>query len=132
MVFLIALLVILVGVVVAVVSGRVGGSRTASSDGELAGEASVNVDTMDEATSSSSFSLPAGHLGSNGASKIQLDQSLRGYNMAQVDAVLDRLFTELAELEVENRRLSKMSSGRDGLEHHTATTRHGSSDASAH
>lgn len=82
-VFLIVLLVLVVGAVVAVVVGRVG------------------TDTMSEPGTTSGFELPDGRLGALGPDAVRLDQSFRGYNMAQVDAVLDRLFDEIGVLEDE-------------------------------
>lgn len=82
-VFLIVLLVLVVGAVVAVVVGRVG------------------TDTMSEPGTTSGFELPDGRLGALGPDAVRLDQSFRGYNMAQVDAVLDRLFDEIGALEDE-------------------------------
>lgn len=88
MAVLIALLVLVIAVVVGVVSGKVGSSAQA-------------LDTMDGATRTSAFELPEGPLGAKGRDVIQLDQSLRGYNMVQTDAVLDKLFGEIEALEAE-------------------------------
>lgn len=96
MVFLIATLVVVVACVIGIVVGKVGTKTDA-------------LDTMDEATRTSAFELPDGRLGSAGMDQVRLDQSLRGYNMVQVDAVLDKLFDELKELEDENRRLRGQS-----------------------
>lgn len=92
MILLIVFLILVVGAVVAVVVGRVG------------------VDSMASPTATSPFELPAGRLGSAGVDAVRLDQSLRGYNMAQVDAVLDRLFDEIHDLEAQLER-------RDDREH---------------
>lgn len=81
MILLIVVLVLVIGAVVAVVVGRVG------------------ADSMSAPTATSAFDLPEGKLGSAGVDAVRLDQSLRGYNMAQVDAVLDRLFDEIHDLE---------------------------------
>ena len=86
MVLLIALLVVVIALVVGVVTGRLDGTSSA-------------VDTMDAPTRTSAFELPAGRLGSAGADQIKIDQALRGYNMVQTDAVLDKLFGEIKELE---------------------------------
>ena len=80
MIFLTAVLVLVVGAVVAAVVGRLG------------------TDRMSAPTGTSAFELPEGHLGERGVDAVRLDQSLRGYNMGQVDAVLDRLFDEIHEL----------------------------------
>lgn len=80
MLLLIVVLVLVVGAIVAVVTGRVG------------------VDSMSAPTETSSFELPEGPLGRAGVDAVRFDQRLRGYDMGQVDAVLDRLFDENAEL----------------------------------
>lgn len=79
MVLLIVVLVLVIGVVIALVVGKVGS------------------DSMSSPTRTSSFELPE-DLGARGPDGIRLDQSFRGYNMSQVDAVLDALFEENAQL----------------------------------
>lgn len=81
MVVLIIVLVLVIGALVAVVTGRIG------------------LDSMSGAGSTQSFELPEGRLGARGVDAVRFDQALRGYNMGQVDAVLDRLFDEIAQLE---------------------------------
>lgn len=81
MILLIALLVLVVGVVVAVVVGKVG------------------TDPMSDPNRTSAFELPAGPLGVRGLDGVRFDQALRGYNMAQVDAVMDKLRDELRAAE---------------------------------
>ena len=98
MVLLISLLVLVVGVVVGVLVGKIGSGPGA-------------LDGMAPAARTSAFELPKGRLGSAGADVIKLDQSLRGYNMVQTDAVLDKLFGELADLESEVARLRSEASG---------------------
>lgn len=75
-VLLIAVLVLVVGLVVAVIVGKVGS------------------DSMAGPTRTTPFELPQGRMGSERVEEIRIDQSLRGYNMAQVDAVLDKLRDE--------------------------------------
>lgn len=96
MILLIAVLVLVVAAVVAVVVGRVG------------------VDPMSPPADTSPFELPAGRLGSAGVDAVRLDQSLRGYNMAQVDAVLDRLFDEIHDLEAQLERRGSAEPLEDG------------------
>lgn len=80
MLLLIVVLVLVIGAIVAVVTGRVG------------------ADSMSAPTETSPFELPDGPLGQAGVDAVRFDQRLRGYDMGQVDAVLDRLFDENAEL----------------------------------
>lgn len=101
-VVLIALLVLLIGVVSAVAIGKFGSD--ALKDARL-----------DDPTGTSAFVLPTGRLGSEGAQRVQIDQALRGYNMTQVDAVLDKLFAEIGELERENDALRQ--DNRHGASH---------------
>ena len=81
MIVLIVVLIVIIGALVAVLAGRIG------------------VDSMSGPSSTSSFELPPGPLGAQGVDAVRFDQALRGYNMGQVDAVLDRLFEEIGELE---------------------------------
>ncbi|NHN55066.1 DivIVA domain-containing protein [Calidifontibacter sp. DB0510] len=86
-VLLIAVLVIVVGVVVAAVLGRF--------------EAS-----MDQPVRTTAFQpLPEGALSDADLDQLRFDQTLRGYRMGQVDDVIDRLREELADRDAEIRRL---------------------------
>ena len=79
-VFLVLVLVVLVGLVVALVLGRLGGR----------GEA------MAAPTSTSPFEpLPEGRVDPDRVRDVRFDIGLRGYRMDQVDATLDRLVLEL-------------------------------------
>ena len=85
--FLIVLLVVVVGLVLAVVVGRFGGS-------------------MDSPTATTPFEpLPRGELSAEDIDVLRFDQTLRGYRMGQVDDVLDRLRAELQARDDEIRRL---------------------------
>lgn len=55
--------------------------------------------------------LPVGELPARAVEQVRLDQALRGYRMDQVDAVLDRLASELAERDAELARLRPSSAG---------------------
>ncbi len=79
-VFLVLVLVVLAGLVVALVLGRWGGRGQA----------------MVAPTSTSPFEpLPEGRLDADRAREVRFDIGLRGYRMDQVDSVLDRLVLEL-------------------------------------
>jgi DivIVA domain-containing protein len=79
-VFLVLVLVVLVGLVVALVLGRFGGRDAA----------------MVAPTSTSPFEpLPEGRLDADGVREVRFDIGLRGYRMDQVDTTLDRLAGEL-------------------------------------
>ena len=79
-VFLALVLVVLVGLVVALVLGRLGGR----------GEA------LAAPTSTSPFEpLPEGQVDPDRVRDVRFDIGLRGYRMDQVDATLDRLVLEL-------------------------------------
>lgn len=79
-VFLIVVLVLVVGAVIGVVVGRVG------------------TDAMSAPVSTASLDTSATAWGERGPDAVRFDQALRGYNMAQVDAVLDALFEEIRDL----------------------------------
>jgi DivIVA domain-containing protein len=77
LVFLIALLVVVIGLVVFAVLGHFGAH-------------------LEEPTGTSPFeSLPRGELSADDIDDVRFDQTLRGYRMGQVDEVLDRLRAEL-------------------------------------
>ncbi|TWP34542.1 DivIVA domain-containing protein [Leekyejoonella antrihumi] len=86
-VFLIVLLVVVVGVVLAGVVGRFGGH-------------------FDEPTLTTPFEpLPRGEMTAEDIDVLRFDQTLRGYRMGQVDDVLDRLRVELKARDEEIGRL---------------------------
>lgn len=77
LVFLIALLVVVIGLVVFAVLGHFGAH-------------------LEDPTGTSPFeSLPRGVLTPEDIDQVRFDQTLRGYRMGQVDEVLDRLRAEL-------------------------------------
>ncbi|GAB3485728.1 DivIVA domain-containing protein [Flexivirga sp.] len=76
-VFLIALLVVVIGLVVFAVLGHFGAQ-------------------LEDPTGTSPFeSLPRGVVTAEDIDQVRFDQTLRGYRMGQVDEVLDRLRAEL-------------------------------------
>ncbi|RNI19479.1 DivIVA domain-containing protein [Flexivirga caeni] len=78
LVFLIALLVVVIGLVVFAIVGHFGA-------------------TLEDPTRTSPFeSLPRGIVTPEDIDQVRFDQTLRGYRMGQVDEVLDRLRAELA------------------------------------
>jgi DivIVA domain-containing protein len=80
-VFFIAVAVLVVGAFAALVVGRVG------------------YDPLSDATTTQADPILSADLGSGEIAAIRFDTALRGYRMDQVDAVLDRLQTRIAELE---------------------------------
>jgi len=77
LVFLIALLLVVIGLVVFAVLGHFG-------------------DHLEDPTRTSPFeSLPRGIVTPEDIDQVRFDQTLRGYRMGQVDEVLDRLRAEL-------------------------------------
>jgi DivIVA domain-containing protein len=80
-VFFIAVAVLVVGAFAALVVGRVG------------------YDPMAEATTTQGDPILSADFGAGEISAVRFDTALRGYRMDQVDAVLDRLQTRIAELE---------------------------------
>lgn len=77
--FFLLAVVLLVGLTVALVTGRIGGA-------------------MADPVSTQGFEgLPAGRVAPEAVAGLRFDQALRGYRMDQVDAVLDRLAAELRE-----------------------------------
>jgi DivIVA domain-containing protein len=89
-VFLVLVLVVLAGLVVALVLGRWGGRG----------------ESMVAPTSTSPFEpLPEGRLDADRAREVRFDIGLRGYRMDQVDSVLDRLVLELRSRDEELGRL---------------------------
>lgn len=82
-VFLLFIVVLLIGLTIAAVMGRIGGS-------------------MAEPVSSHAFpGVPTGSLSAGDIAALHFDQALRGYRMDQVDAVIDALGARLRELETE-------------------------------
>lgn len=80
-VFFIAVGVLVIGAFAALVLGRVG------------------YDPLAEATTTQADPILSEEFGSGEISAVRFDTALRGYRMDQVDAVLDRLQTRIAELE---------------------------------
>jgi DivIVA domain-containing protein len=80
-VFFIAVAVLVVGAFAALVVGRVG------------------YDPMAEATTTQADPILSEDFGAGEILAVRFDTALRGYRMDQVDAVLDRLQTRIAELE---------------------------------
>jgi DivIVA domain-containing protein len=80
-VFFIAIGVLVVGAFAALIAGRVG------------------YDPLAQATTTQADPILSEQLGSGEITAIRFDTALRGYRMDQVDAVLDRLQTRIAELE---------------------------------
>jgi DivIVA domain-containing protein len=80
-VFFIAVAVLLVGAFAALVVGRVG------------------YDPLSEPTTTQADPVLSEDFGSGEIATVRFDTALRGYRMDQVDAVLDRLQTRIAELE---------------------------------
>lgn len=77
LVFLIALLVVVIGLVVFAILGHFGTH-------------------LEDPTATSPFeSLPRGLVTAEDVEQVRFDQTLRGYRMGQVDEVLDRLRAEL-------------------------------------
>ncbi|HWC21468.1 MAG TPA: DivIVA domain-containing protein [Flexivirga sp.] len=77
LVFLIALLVVVIGLVVFAILGHFGTH-------------------LEDPTGTSPFeSLPRGLVTAEDVEQVRFDQTLRGYRMGQVDEVLDRLRAEL-------------------------------------
>lgn len=77
LVFLIALLVVVIGLVVFAILGHFGTH-------------------LEDPTATSPFeSLPRGVVSAEDVEQVRFDQTLRGYRMGQVDEVLDRLRAEL-------------------------------------
>ncbi|MFC6705536.1 DivIVA domain-containing protein [Flexivirga alba] len=77
LVFLIALLVVVIGLVVFAILGHFG------------------THLEDPTTTSPFESLPRGLVTAEDVEQVRFDQTLRGYRMGQVDEVLDRLRAEL-------------------------------------
>lgn len=86
MVFLVASLLVLVGLVVAVILGRTGG---------------VGVHLARPAASAGGVGLPDGPVTGESLSRVRFDTGFRGYRTDQVDAVIDALVARLDELERE-------------------------------
>ncbi|HET7303484.1 MAG TPA: DivIVA domain-containing protein [Segeticoccus sp.] len=82
-VLLVVIVVVLVGLTAAAVAGRIGGG------------------TPPPVSTRSFQPLPPGELAADDLGELQFDQALRGYRMDQVDAVIERLFTELRQRDTE-------------------------------
>lgn len=82
-VLLVVIVVVLVGLTVAAVAGRIGGG------------------TPPPVSTRPFQPLPPGELSADDVGDLQFDQALRGYRMDQVDAVVERLFTELRQRDAE-------------------------------
>ncbi len=80
-VFLLAVVILLIGAVVAVVLGRTG---------------TMSVEMAEPARPLAPLQLPDGPLGPDDLALVRLDRSIRGYRMDQVDDLLDRLRVQLA------------------------------------
>ncbi|TPG15922.1 DivIVA domain-containing protein [Pedococcus bigeumensis] len=80
-VFFIAVGVLVIGAFAALIVGRVG------------------YDPLAEPTTTQADPILSAEFGSGEISAVRFDTALRGYRMDQVDAVLDRLQTRIAELE---------------------------------
>jgi DivIVA domain-containing protein len=86
--FLVLIVIVLIGLTVAAVMGKIGGF-------------------MADPTSSQSFGgVPAEPLSTENMTHLQFDQALRGYRMTQVDQVIDALTARLHELELQVASLS--------------------------
>lgn len=80
-VFLLAILLLVIGAVVAVVLGRTGG---------------MSVEMAQPVRPLAPLALPDGPLGPDDLATVRLDRAVRGYRMDQVDDLLDRLRLQLA------------------------------------
>ena len=80
-VFFIAVGVLVIGAFAALIAGR------------------VRYDPLAEATTTQADPILSREFGAGEISAVRFDTALRGYRMDQVDAVLDRLQTRIAELE---------------------------------
>lgn len=80
-VFFIAVGILLIGGFAALIVGRVG------------------YDPLSEATTTQADPVLSEDFGAGEIAAVRFDTALRGYRMDQVDAVLDRLQTRIAELE---------------------------------
>ncbi len=80
-VFLLALLLLVIGAVIAVVMGRTGG---------------MSVEMAEPVSALAPLQLPEGPLGPDDLATVRLDRAVRGYRMDQVDDLLDRLRLQLA------------------------------------
>ena len=86
--FLVLIVIVLIGLTVAAVMGKIGGF-------------------MADPTSTQSFGgVPAEPLSTQNMTHLQFDQALRGYRMTQVDEVIDALTARLHELELQVASLS--------------------------
>jgi DivIVA domain-containing protein len=86
--FLVLIVIVLIGLTVAAVMGKIGGF-------------------MADPTSTQSFGgVPAEPLSTDSMANLHFDQALRGYRMNQVDEVIDALTARLRELESQVASLS--------------------------
>jgi len=91
--FLLLIVIVLIGLTVAAVMGKISGS-------------------MADPTSSRSFSgVPAEPLSAGDMAQLHFDQALRGYRMDEVDGVIDALTGRLRELESQVTSLSVTGEG---------------------
>lgn len=79
-------IVVVMGLVVAAFLGRTGGMR---------------VHPTSPTSTAGGHPLPPGPVTSDTVAGVRFDRTARGYRMDQVDAVLDRVYERLAELESE-------------------------------
>lgn len=79
-VFLLAVLLLVIGAVVAVVLGRTGG---------------MSVEMAQPPLPLAPLALPDGPLGPDDLATVRFDRAIRGYRMDQVDDLLDRLRLQL-------------------------------------
>lgn len=80
-VLLIVLLVLVLGVTIAALAGR------------------MSLDTLDEPVRSSAWEMPSVPVASEDLAEVRFDLAVRGYNMQQVDELLEGLRSQLARAE---------------------------------
>lgn len=108
-VFLIAVLLLVIGAVVAVVLGRTG---------------DLSVEMAEPVRPLAPLRLPDGPLGPDDLALVRLSRAVRGYRMDQVDDLLDRLRLQLAASAPqpgrEPRQITEPSVPRDNATAHAA------------